>query len=213
MQGDQWVRVKARVGMLRSSVWSFLNFSCFRSVRSPHGERMVVTKSLPLTYSKPSSRRLRVKLAQASEEKGLSAYTCGAPSILTSLRNGTRSVWLLFDIFWEFWQNLRILLVEGKCVIVMRKSMSPLLLSETCACSWIKKCFCPKACSSVPSCHFGVRKQAGDPCLQSDFVTASPNNGLHQRDILTLRNDNLRGLCYFYFSMRQKRKLRFFFFF
>lgn len=21
-----------------------------------------------------------------------------------------------------------------------------------------KMCFCPKACSSVPSCHFGVRK-------------------------------------------------------
>ena len=37
-------------------------------------------------------------------------------------------------------------------------------LAETRTCSWKKKRkgFCPKASSSVPSCHFSIRKQAGD---------------------------------------------------
>lgn len=129
------IRVKVTVGILRSSVWSFLNFSCFRSVRSPCGHRIAVAKSPPMTYSKASFGSLRVKLAQVSEEKGPSAYTCGAPSFLTSSRNGTKS---------DYFLTLRILLVEGKCVIVMRKSASPLVFSETCACSWKKKMFLPK---------------------------------------------------------------------
>ena len=52
---------------------------------------------------------------------------------------------------------------------MMRTSMSSLAFAETRTCSWKKKeCFCPEASSSVPSCHFSIRKQAGDSCLQSE---------------------------------------------
>lgn len=74
----------------------------------------------------------------------------------TSLRHGTRGCVSTLDI--ENFAGGR------RCMIMMRTSMSSLAsLKPVPVRGKKKKMFCPqKASSSVPSCHFSIRKQAGD---------------------------------------------------